>query len=181
MAKYTPSGIDIELSITDHVTARMEMGSLAAALLLAQCYHEVGRRDDAIGLLQQLTTEEKDPVLVLSLCELYAEGEEWDEIVALAAGTQNEDDLTLEIRLLQADALRAQDMPDAALEAYRDALRSKKRDLGLLTAARYGRGKLLLAMGKKAQGRKDLAQVYADDPGFLDVADLLKDEGTPEG
>jgi len=39
-------------------------------------------------------------------------------------------DVTLEVRLLQADALRAQDMPDAALEAYRDALRSKKRDLG---------------------------------------------------
>ncbi len=178
MLKYAPNGVALEMSITDRVTAQLEMGSLSAALLLVQCYQSTGRKDDAIGLLEQLLTETKDPVIVLSLCEAYAEGHEWDEIVALAAGTQNEDDLALEIRLFQAEALVAQDMPEAAIEAYRDALRSKKRDLSLLTAARYGRGKLLLAMGKKAQGRKDLAQVYADDPGFLDVANLLKDEDT---
>jgi hypothetical protein len=33
---------------------------------------------------------------------------------------------------------------DAALGAYKDALRSKKRDPGLLKEARYERGKLLL-------------------------------------
>ena len=78
MWKYAPAGIAIELSITDHVTAQLEMGSFAAALVLAQCYRDVGRRDDAIGLLQQqLIAEETDPVLVLSLCELYAEGDRW--------------------------------------------------------------------------------------------------------
>jgi Tfp pilus assembly protein PilF len=62
---------------------------------------------------------------------------------------------------------------DAALEACRDCLRSKKRDPTLLKAARYGRGRLYLQTGKKAQGKKDLGAVYADDPKYEDVAGLL--------
>ena len=65
-------------------------------------------------------------------------------------------------------------MNDAALDAYNDALRSTKRDGKLLKAARYGRGRLYLQLGKKAQGRKDLERVYADDPKYRDVPELLQ-------
>jgi hypothetical protein len=64
-------------------------------------------------------------------------------------------------------------MDEAALEVYRDCLRSKKRDLGLLKWARYDRGKLYLRLGKTSQGRKDLGAVYADEPGYRDVRELL--------
>ena len=57
----------------------------------------------------------------------------------------------------------AQGLNDAALEAYKDALRSKKRDADLLKEARYGRGRLYIAIGKKAQGRKELERLYAED------------------
>ena len=67
-------------------------------------------------------------------------------------------------------------MNEAALEAYNDALRSKKRDPELMKEARCERGKLYLTIGKKAQGRKDLEKVYADDAHFRDVADLLSDD-----
>jgi len=92
----------------------------------------------------------------------------------LTAGTKNEDDATLAICVLQAQALERQGMDEAALEVYRDALRSKKRDDELLKRARYGRGRLYIKLGKKAQGRKDLGRVYADDPNFADVAELLQ-------
>jgi len=62
---------------------------------------------------------------------------------------------------------------EAAIEAYKDALRSTKREPELLKVARYGRGRLYLRLGKTAQGRKDLERVHGDDPKFRDVADLL--------
>jgi tetratricopeptide (TPR) repeat protein len=88
--------------------------------------------------------------------------------------TKNTDGVSLQIRLFQARALEHQGMNDAAMEVYKDALRSAKRDAELLKAARYARGRLYLQMGKKAQGRKDLERVYADDPRFEDGAELLQ-------
>ena len=67
-------------------------------------------------------------------------------------------------------------MQQAALEAYKDALRSKKRDPDLLTEARYHRGKLLLELGKTSQAMKDLETVCAADPHHEDVADLVRGE-----
>ena len=67
-------------------------------------------------------------------------------------------------------------MKEAALEAYKDALRSKKRDPDLLKEARYERAKVYLATGKKAQGRKELEKVYSEDAHFRDVADLLSND-----
>jgi Flp pilus assembly protein TadD len=94
--------------------------------------------------------------------------------VRVAAGTQNEDDITLETRLFQARALRQRGMDDAALDALKDCLRSKKRDRDLLKEARYERGRLLLGRGKTAQAMKDLQQVYADDPRYRDVAEIVR-------
>jgi tetratricopeptide (TPR) repeat protein len=175
MAKYVPGG-SLAVGVTEHVRVEVPFGSLAAVLTLVECYQANDRHEEAIGLLQQLVDLDGDPALVLSLCDLYAETDAWDEIVELAAGTRNEDDASLQVRLFQAEALERQGMNDAALETYKDALRSTKRDAALLKAARYGRGRLYLQLGKKAQGRKDLERVYADDPQYRDVADLLKPE-----
>ena len=113
-------------------------------------------------ILQQLGEAQPDSVIILSLCDLYAEAGAWDEIVDTAAGIQNDDDITLQIRLLQARALREQGVREAALNVCRDALRSKKRDSELLKEARYERGKLLLELGKTAQGKRDLEQALRE-------------------
>ena len=173
MSKYGFGG-GIKLKVTERVTVEAEWGSLAAALALVECYQEQGRIEEAIGVLQQLADTDENPAILLSLCDLYAQTEAWDEIVDAAAGTTNEDDVTLEIRLLQARALREQAMYEAALDVYKDAFRSKKRDPELLKEARYERGKLLLARGKSAQAMKDLQTVYADDPHYRDVATLVQ-------
>jgi tetratricopeptide (TPR) repeat protein len=174
LLKYAP-GAAIELSITSEVSATVPVGSMAAALALVECYQDVGRQEEAIGLLQRLIEVDEGPTLKLSLCELYMDAGEWDEIVELGAGVANEDDLTLQIRLYQAAALAERGQDEVALEVYREALRSKRRSADLLKEARYGRGRAYLRLGKKAQGRKDLAAVYTDDPGYRDVAQLLKD------
>jgi tetratricopeptide (TPR) repeat protein len=152
----------------------VEWSSLAAALTLVECYQAQGRTQEAIGILQQLADADENPAIILSLCDLYAQTGAWDELVDAAAGVSNEDDVTLEIRLLQARAVREQGLDEAALSAYKDALRSKKRDPELLKEARYERGALLLARGKTAQAMKDLQAVYADDPHYKDVATLVQ-------
>jgi tetratricopeptide (TPR) repeat protein len=124
--------------------------------------------------LLQLLEVEKSSAIVLSLAELLAQSAAWDEVVELTAGTKNEDDATLATCIFQGQALEKKGMTDAALEVYRDALRSKKRNDELLKRARYQRGRLYLKLGKKAQGKKDLGRVYADEPGYLDVAQLLE-------
>jgi tetratricopeptide (TPR) repeat protein len=82
-------------------------------------------------------------------------------------------DVSLQVRLYQAQSFVEQGMRDAALEAYKDALRSKKRDPDLLREARYNRARLYIETGKKAQGRKELEKIYAEDSNYRDVRQLL--------
>lgn len=173
--KYAP-GLAMRISVTENVSVEAGPSSLLAALALVECYERLDRTEEAIGLVQRLVEVNPEPALILSLCELYANEGDWDEIVELAAGIPNDDDITLQTRLFQAQALIERGQREPALEVYREALRSKKRSPELLKDARYGRGRLLLDLGKRAQGRKDLAAVYADDPGYRDVAELLKDD-----
>jgi tetratricopeptide (TPR) repeat protein len=172
MAKYVSRG-ELSIAVTENVRVEVPFGSLAAVLTLVECYQGNDRHEEAIGLLQQLVELDPAPALVLSLCDLYADTDAWDEIVDVAAGTRNEDDISLQVRLFQAEALEHQGMNEAAIAAFKDALRSTKREPELLKAARYGRGRLYLQLGKRAQGRKDLERVYADDPGYRDVAELI--------
>jgi tetratricopeptide (TPR) repeat protein len=176
MRKYGFGG-GIKLKVSERAMVEVEWGSLAAALALVECYQEQGRIEESIGVLQQLADTDENPAILLSLCDLYAQTGAWDEIVDVAAGTSNDDDVTLEIRLLQARALREQGLDEAALDAYKDALRSKKRNPELLKEARYERGALLLGRGKKAQAMKDLQAVYAQDPRYRDVAAIVRDGG----
>ena len=138
MKKYVEGGA-IGIPVTDTVKVEVPFGTLAATLLLAELYQRNGRTEEAIGLVQQLLSElGQGPFLVLGLADLYAETGAWDEVVDLTAGVSNEDDVSLQVRLIQARAFREQGMDDAALEAYKDALRSKKRDPELLKAAGMG-------------------------------------------
>jgi tetratricopeptide (TPR) repeat protein len=173
MKKYGVAG-GIEIAITPRVKVEVEFGSVAAALALVEVYQQVDRTEEAIGVVQQLVEADRRPATVLSLAELLAETTAWAEVVDLLAGTKNEDDLSLNLCLLQAEGLEHQGHPDAALEVYKEALRARKRDPVLLTEARYGRGLLHKSMGKKAQAKKDLGRAYADDPTFRDVGAQLQ-------
>jgi tetratricopeptide (TPR) repeat protein len=173
MKKYGVGG-GIEISITPRVKVEVEFGSMAAALVLVEIYQQVDRTQEAIGIVQQLVEIDRRPAIILSLAELLAETDASDEVVDLLAGTRNEDDLSLNLCLLQAEALANQGLPDAALEVYKEALRARKRDVVLLTEARYGRAMIYKAMGKGAQAKKDLGRVYADDPKFRDVVTQLR-------
>jgi tetratricopeptide (TPR) repeat protein len=124
--------------------------------------------------MQQLHDHIQSTATTVLLSNLYAQAEERDEVVQLTAGVSNEDDVTLLLRLQQAQALEQQGVPDAALEAYRDALKSKSRNRELLKRARYQRAKLHLDKGRRAMAKRDIGRLYADDPNYRDVAGLLR-------
>jgi tetratricopeptide (TPR) repeat protein len=125
MAKYV-AGAAVAIAVTEYVRVEVPFGSLVAVLTLAELDQANGRHDEAIGLLQQLVELDPASALVLSLCDLYAETGAWAEIIDVAAGTRNDDDISLQVRLFQAEALERQGMNDAALEAYKNAPRSTK-------------------------------------------------------
>jgi tetratricopeptide (TPR) repeat protein len=171
MSKYAPS---LHLGVqVDRIALTIPMGSMAAAMLLAECYAETGRVQEAIGLAQKLHEHSATSNMLLFLCSMYLRSEDWDEIVHATAGVSNEDNITLMLRIWQAQAMEKQGLADAALEAYRDALRSKKRDDQLLREARYHRAKLYMQVGKRAMAKRDLGRLYGEDPDFEDVRALL--------
>jgi tetratricopeptide (TPR) repeat protein len=162
LLKYAPE-LAFEVSITPEVSALIPAGSMAAALALVECYQEVGRHEEAIGVLQQLVTGGREPALTLSLCELYAEAGDWEEVAALGEGIANEDDLTLQIALYRATALLRRGDDEEAVGAYDEALTAERRSPRLLTAARLGRGCVLLRLGRTADAREDLARLLDDE------------------
>jgi tetratricopeptide (TPR) repeat protein len=173
MAKYL-EGAAIKLKVSDNVSVTVPFGSLAAALVLAQCYRDDGRSEEAMGLLQQLHAVDADPVIALDMCSTLLAEQGYDEVVELAAGTTNTDDVSAELCVLLARALAAKGLNEAALAACKEALRSKKRSTGTLNDARYVRAITYERLGKRAQARKDLELIYVSEPGYRDVRQRLE-------
>jgi tetratricopeptide (TPR) repeat protein len=180
LRKYLADVPGIELHLTKLVSAFVPWSSLLAALAVAEAYQAVGRLDEAIGVLQQLSSVRTEPALTLSLCELLADRGAWPEVNELAAGISNVDDVSLQTKLFQAQALEKQGLGEAAISVYNECLRSKKREGSLLKSARYGRGRQFLALGRRKQAARDLGLVYAEDPAYADVALLVRVAGATE-
>ena len=179
MEKYIASA-QVSISITTGVAIMLPFGSLAAALLLVEAYELEARLDEAIGLLQQLIDEDApDPAIRLSLCDLYAEQESWDEIIELAAKVGNEDDIGCATATLYGRALAGKGLYDGALQALKEALRSSKRDDVVLTEARYQRALVYEQKGDRRRARQELERVYASDPDYADVAARLSPPAPP--
>ncbi len=172
MSKYV-RGAQIAVPITPKLSVVVPVGSLAATLTLVECYQTRGRLEEAIGLLQQVIAVSPDKALTVSLCELLSLQSEWAELIELAAGTTNADDIDLQILIYYASALTNSGRDDAALTVYREALKSTKRDRELLHWARYNRAAAYLRQGQRTRAKADFARLYAEDPHYADVAAQL--------
>ncbi len=172
MTKYV-GGAELSVPITPKLSVVVEMGSLAATLVLAECYQDRGRLDEAIGLISQVREAAPHKALTVSLCELLSVQPEWHEVIDVATGTTNADDIDLQIPIYYAGALSNVGRDDAALLVYKEALKSAKRDSELLWWARYRRAQTQLRLGSKARARADFARIYAENPHYSDVAQQL--------
>ena len=173
MLKYVGGG-GFTIVVTPAVAIQADFDSVGAVLALAECYQAARRNDEAIGLLQQLVQLDRDPALMLSLGELYYLESSWDDIIDLAAGTENKDDAALQLMVYLARALWEMGKKESALDVYKAALRSTKRSADLLKEARYCRGALYYALGQKGRAKADFAKLYATDPNYESVGAWLE-------
>jgi tetratricopeptide (TPR) repeat protein len=174
MDKYL-ADMEIEIDITPNVTVSVPVNGLAATLLLVELYQSKGRAAEAIGLLEEVEELVTDPILTLSLCELYALQGIWEGIIDRAKQIENEDNITLEIVILYGRAMQGKGLHEAAIEVFTKALRkTKDRSPHLLNEARYWRALSYEALGRRAQANRELQKLYADAPDFRDVARRLE-------
>lgn len=133
--------------------------------------------------LNQLESRQLDYYRQLrQVCEFMSEVGDWAGIRALAAGVKAEDWASAEVLLFYGRALEELGRGDAALEVYSILLRPLQRDkeaLGLppgeevALEARYRRGCLAFELGRRSLARNDLATVYAQDPRYRDIDQIL--------
>jgi tetratricopeptide (TPR) repeat protein len=170
MRKYLHEAA-LRVCITPSVVATVALDGLGAALLLAELYQKQDRLEEAIGVLEEVEEIAGEPALTLSLCELYAHRGLWDGVVERAGGCVVSDDVTLETAILHGRALQEKGMHEAAAAVLTDALRSKKnRSPQLLNEARYWRAVSYENTGRRSQANREFQRLYAQAPGFRDVA-----------
>lgn len=175
MEKYL-AGLEVEINLTPNVSVLVPLNGLAATLLLVELYQAQRRVREAIALLEEVADLSSEPVLVLSLCELYASRELWQGVIERASQIEPSDDVTLEIAIYYGQALQQRDLHEAAISVFSKALRKKAgRNSKLLREAAYGRILSYQAQGKVKLALRELQFLYAEDPNFRDVAQRLED------
>jgi len=88
-------------------------------------------------------------------------------------GVSNQDDGTALLCVFRGIAFREQGFHEAAREALKEALRSKKRDPVVRHRALLERAKSYLSEGKRALARKDLERILAEDSDYDGLRELL--------
>jgi len=167
------------LAITDEVMAVVGVDERGVLLALAEVYQHQGLWQDAAGPLKMLHRRDPDDVVVrLSLAELAVEESgtrrSCQTAVELAEGIENESDLHAALLLYKGMALHRLGLLTAARDTLTAALRRKKdRSDELLRAIRYQRALVYDALGRSTRARSELGKVYAEDPGYEDVAQRL--------
>jgi tetratricopeptide (TPR) repeat protein len=168
IAKYAP-GLATMVPVTAQVSAELPMSRAGLALLYVETLQALGRLEDAANYVVGL---ERNEVSALSLAELWVALERWSDVVDLTTGITNTDDYTALMLVYRGIAFREQGFFDAAREAFRDALRSKKRNPMIRHLALFARSQCSVAQRRFAAARKDLETILNENPDYegLDAA-----------
>ena len=164
------------LEVTGEVSALVGPDLRGVLLGLAEVYQLQGRDREALQCLEQLQRlEPADVVVKLSRAEILFNSrpgdlEAYQEVVSLAAGTENLSPVHTALLLYQAQALRGLGLLEAARETLTNALRRKKdRSEELLRALSYQRALVYQELGQAQRARSELEKLYAQDPSYEDV------------
>lgn len=177
-AKYDIA-VQANLPITSDIFAHVLPRERGTRLALVEIAQIEGRHADAMAHIERLMEiDPADPVVLLSFAELTIDGDldraQLERVVNLSAGIANDTPVDTALLLYRGRALARLGLADAAINMFTFALRRRKdRDAALLRQLRYERAVLHDQAGRKAQARRELERVYAEDPGFEDVRDRL--------
>jgi tetratricopeptide (TPR) repeat protein len=172
--------VTLVLHVTEEISASLEPNLESVLLALVEAYQRLGRTDDAlVGLRRLQALAPADPVVRLSLAELLVHRVPLDrasleEAAKLGEDASNDSAIHAALRLHRATALRGLGLPDAAVALLSETLRrTADRPAELLHALRYERALAYDAAGQPKRARLDLERLYAETPGYEDVATRL--------
>ena len=168
----------IGLQVTPEVMAQLLPNAHSALLGLVEVLQLQGNSAEALVHLEALLEQQPDdPVALASYAELAldtTDPQRWQKVVALTASIENETAVHTAVMLYRGLALSRLGMDAGAESVFTIALRrSSGRSEGLLREIRYQRALVYERLGKKAQARRELERIYAEDPAFEDVARRL--------
>ncbi|MGM0484931.1 MAG: DUF4236 domain-containing protein, partial [Candidatus Krumholzibacteriota bacterium] len=114
-----------------------------------------------------------------SLAELLTEGYPEDRkvsrrIVEMTKDIRNESSIHAALMLYKGKALRNLGLLTAARDTLTAACRKKKnRSEEIIRAVRYERALIYRELGRKSRARSELESIFAEAPGYRDVAEHL--------
>jgi hypothetical protein len=167
--RYMP-GRTIVLGLTAEITAELPADRDALGLLLAELRQATGDAAGAIDCVESLNPSSPTAV---SLAELYASQNRWEDIVDLTNNLENDDELLTYLLIQRGVAFRELRMFDAARESFKRALAPRARPAALRHLALVERGQCYFAEGKRAMARKDFQKVLAENAKYPGLADQL--------
>jgi tetratricopeptide (TPR) repeat protein len=173
-AKYDIAA-EASLPITKDVFAHIFPRERGTRLALAEIAQLQGRAEDAYFHLDKLLVlDPADPVVLLSFVELALDNtddlEAMERVVSLTAGVINTTPVDTATLLYRGRALAALNMPDGAISVLTLANRRRKdRPDELMRQIRYDRAVLYDQVGRRAQARREMERLYAEDSDFEDV------------
>jgi tetratricopeptide (TPR) repeat protein len=176
MRKYVPGTLTMHVPITERVVVELGFNSIGAALILAELYQQLGRRSEAIGLVQRLRTlAPDDQAIRLSLADLLYDDNDFKGLIELTDGVENTDDVALAMLHLKAKALANQGLLGPAAEVLSACLRrTANRDAELLKEIRYNRAEAYELLGEARKAKADWTKLVADDPMYRDARQRLE-------
>lgn len=180
MQKFVPGSLYLQVPITERVSVPAGFDSIGATLILAELYQQLGRKSEAIGLIQRLHEVLPNSAAVkLSLADLLYDDDDFAGLVELTEGVENTDDLTLAMLHLKAKALANQGLVGPAAEVLTQCLRRKaRRDPELLKEIRYNRAEAYELLGDKRKAKADWTKLVAEDPLYRDARRRLENAPT---
>ncbi len=174
-------GMTFHLAISSFYEADFPPCMLVSYLSHVEMLQQLKRCSDACKLLLDVQKRFPDNLdVIISLADIVLENEpdneEWmNTLVNTTKNLENDSYAHAVLLMYKAEAFDNLGMTDAAITTLTNTMRKKAdRPKEFLLELQYQRGVLYQKCGKSAQALKDFNAVYAEDPTYANVAQLIK-------
>jgi tetratricopeptide (TPR) repeat protein len=150
-----------EVGIAEGVEAQLNLNRDAVGLLFAETLQSQGDLNKAIEVVEDLYPTQ---TTALSLADLYIAAKKWDSVIEVTNGMTNVDDATCLLLIYRGIAFRETGYRDAAKEAFKESLKSKKRSMTIRHRGHAERALTYMADGKQALALKEVEKIMAENP-----------------
>ncbi len=170
----------MHIEITPYYAVDYEASAMASYIAHVKAFQQLNRHADACRLLLALyKVMPQNLDVMIFLAEIVLEKEpsnqQWmNAIINMTKNLQNDSYSHAVLLMSKAEAFDNIGMTYAAITTLTAVLSKKKdRSTDFLLEAQYQRGVLFLKTGKKTQAKKDLNAVFAINPNYANVNQLL--------